>query len=272
MKILVVFPGKIGDAMFATASIRHLATKNPGAEIHWVYGTPMLTEFVTKCLANTDLPVAKYIPYECPYTYGEIYGWQWGMIDWKDKFPGYDAYYNLSVTKFPEPGCHLIEWIARGGGLIQRGEHLPNPHFTFKEPPRHQAGDLILVHPWIPAPERQHKWMMYLNPEYKGCKAATVGLPEEPLVPKTKDLRGIDYDTYIDYLRTAKLVVGLCSSSAALAAAFGTPTIMVHNIDITVAAGGAARFGQGSIDLRRPFIYDIDRSINALLSLQVANH
>jgi hypothetical protein len=264
MRIAVFFPGKIGDALFASSSIRYLATKHPHASIDWIYGSPMLTEFVTKCLKHTDLPVTNYIPHDCPYTQGQICGWEWGKINWESVFPDYDAYYNLSLRSYPEPGCHLIEWIGVGGGLIRREERLPNPALIFKSPPSQEAKDKVLVHAWIPAVERQSKSLAYLKPTYAGHQLHSIGHPDENMVPNTLDLRGMDYGDYIDHLRSARLVVGVCSASVALAAALGTPAIMVHNVT-RPDNGGIARFGEHAIDLVKPFVYDIDRAIeNAL--------
>lgn len=268
-KIAVLFPGKVGDALFATSSIRYIAEKNPGAEIHWLYGAPGLTDFVTKCLVNTDLPVTQYIPYEIPYLHVGIHGKDWRTMDWSSVMPGYDAYYNLSIGTFPEPGCHLIEWIARGGGLIKRGDLLPVSYLKFKHPPIGRERNEILVNPWIPPVERQWKELMKLKPEYRGYRVCSIGHPDDPMVPGTRDLRGIDYLDYIDHLRTARLVIGLCSSSVVLAAAFAVPAIMIHNISNPLNAG-ISRFGPLKFDLCKPPIYTIEETLNeSLLSMRL---
>jgi len=261
VKIAVIFPGKIGDALFASFSVRHLSNKYPGAEIDWVYGTPGLTDFVTHCLSQTDLPVAHYIPHEYHDNYMD-----WKTMDWKSVLPGYDQYYNLTITAYPEPHMHLVEWIALGGGVIGRGEKLPNPTLNLSGAPRNLGQDKILVHPWIPPIERQWKWMMFLNPTYGGLQTYSIGHPTEEVAPKAVDLRGMPYIDYLDHLRSARVVVGVCSSSVAIAAALGTPTIMVHNITHP-NNGGISRFGRHCVDLSKPFVYDIDRAINELLSV-----
>ena len=262
-------PGKIGDALFATSSVRHIkkiwSAKEKDVEIDWVYG-PDLIDFVPKCLMHTDLPVSRYIPYEHHHVRHVVDGAGWKTMDWHIEMPGYDLYYNLTLDTCPEPGCHLVEWIARGEGLIEPGQMLPNPFLSFKHPPKFSAKDKILVHPWIPFPERQWQELMSLRSEYGGYKVCNIGLLNEPAVPGAEDLGGTPYEVYIDFLRTAKLVVGVCSSSVVLAASFGTPSLMVHNITSPLNAG-VSRFGPKMFDLCRPKLYDIEHTIHELLSM-----
>ena len=264
-KILAIFPGKIGDAIYATSSIRLLAQRNPDAEIHWVYGTPGLNQLVNGLLMDSDLPVAKYIPAPCPYNYEGIHGVEWRDRDWDKIMPGYDAYYNLSIGSYPESGCHLVEWIARQAGLIKRGERLPSPFLKLKN--EWKRGErTILVHPWVQPVERQCPLLMSLKGQYRGYQVCSIGHKKEPMVPGTIDMRGIPYDQYIAGLRSTSLVVGVASSSAVLGAVLDAPTIMVHNISDPYNAG-VSRFGKRFLDLSRPSFYDIEQAINELLDL-----
>lgn len=266
MKILAVFPGKIGDALFFSYTIRYYKAMYPDAEIDWVYGSPTIDDFI-KFMATTDLPVNKYIPYR--YGYKDDFK-EWAATDWSSVFPGYDKYLNATLGEAAQ--MHLIEWIPFRSNVIKLkpGELLPNPPLIVKEPSKGSGKDKILVHPWIPFPERQCKWLMYLYPQYRDYKVHSIGLKDEPMVPNTVDFRGKPYSDYIDLIRSARLVVGLASSWVALAGALGVPSIMVHAIS-RPGQCGISRFGPQRIDMVRPFIYDIEGVINELLSLQPIN-
>ena len=190
-------------------------------------------------------------------------------MDWKSILPGYDAYYNLSIGSFPDRGCHLIEWIAKMGGLITEGT-LPNPYLNFLHAPPVFDETGILVHPWVPFVERQWWELMNLKSSYCGHKVYSIGCLDERMVPNTEDLRGIDFLLYIDRIRTARLVVGLCSFPVALAASLGVPAIMVHRITDPQNAG-IQRFGPQKLDLVRPRVYNVESAINELLGMQYSN-
>jgi hypothetical protein len=267
MKIAFMFPGKIGDALFASYSIRHYKAKYPDAVIDWVYGTPMLDEFVA-FLKTTDLPVDTYIPHR--YGYKDDYK-EWAVMDWKSIYPGYDLYLNATLGEAAQR--HLVEWIPSRSKVIElkSDETLPTPPLLVKSPSRGTGTGKILVHPWIPYPERHCKWLLYLRPHYGDYEVHSIGLKTEEMVAGTVDARGKSYEEYTDMIRDARLVIGVASSWVALAAAMGTPSLMAHNITHPRQCG-VSRFGPYCLDMVKPFIYDIEKVMNELLSMPTPNH
>lgn len=262
MKILFVFPGKIGDALFSSFTIRHFKALHPDATIHWVYGTPMLDDIVT-FLKTTDLPVDEYIPYR--YGYKDDFK-EWKAMDWKAAFPGYDLYLNTTLGEAAQR--HLIEWIPCRAKVLDLAPNrlLSTPLLRVNSPSSGRGAGKILVHPWIPFPERQCKWMGYLNPHYGPFDVHSIGLENEAMVPGSVDLRKLTYAEKADMIRDAQLVVGVASSWVTLAAMLGRPSIMVHNITRPNQCG-ISRFSSHCIDLVQPFLYTIEEKMNELLGV-----
>ena len=268
-----IFPGKIGDALFFLSSIYYIqktyATDN-NIDIDWVYGSSTLDEMV-KFLPMTDIPIRNYIPYKYGYP-GDCF--EWKKIDWKEKFPGYDSYHNCTMTEAPR-NMHLIDWIPFRAGLTKDTKLTPI-HFEFDREmvktfgSRSNPESPILLHPWIPFPERCCKWLLKLHPEYNGHKIVSIGHKTEPMLEGSIDGRGRPYMTYLGDILNAKLVVGVSSSWTTWSAVMGIPTIVVHTGTLPLHCG-MGTFGPHAVDMFRPFLYDIERKINELSSLSNPN-
>ena len=270
---LVVFPGKIGDALFFLSTIRYIQkayAMDDKIAIDWVYGSPTLDDMVS-FLPMTDLPIRNYLPYKYGYE-GDCH--EWKKMDWKSIFPGYDGYHNCTMTEAPR-GMHLTNWIPFKAGVINEPT-MPATTLQFDRERvkafanRSNPEDAILLHPWIPFPERCSKWLLKLNPEYGGHKIVSIGYKEEPMLKDSIDGRGKPYLSYLGDILRSKLVVGVSSSWTTWSAMFGVPTIVIH-IAGRPAHAGVGIFGRHAVDMDRPFLYNIEHKINELLSLSNPN-
>lgn len=122
-KILFIFPGKIGDTIFALPAIEYLRKQNNNnVEITWL-GTEYIKNIIEFYINYTNIKIDKFIIDDksnkdyCSSNF-DI----WLNTKWERLYPGYDEYYNSTMSSVYFTNCvtyprnaeyakHCIEYI-----------------------------------------------------------------------------------------------------------------------------------------------------------------
>jgi len=241
--VLFIFPGKIGDALMATAAVRALKKHYAPCTVDWAYDDS-LTPFFS-WLATTDVPVTRYfavrdgIPdesniFRMHWAYHS--SWQWGKL-----FPEHEVYVNPVIMEPPKRFCHLSDEIAQRAGVAPL-EGFDEIRLKIAEPVENRG--YLLIHAHAADAERRPQ-VLYkarwpegtVSPQQNGEAIPDHATPVH--TPTFQDL--------VHLVAGASAVIAANSCVAILAAMIGKPTVCVHTI--TNESVAIARLSRMAVDL-----------------------
>ena len=239
-----ILPGRIGDALFATATVRALAKSDAPTLIDWVYDAEYRQFF--EWLATTDLPVRCYIGIKDPAEQSHlIFRRDWGLrstYGWLKHLPAHNGIYNATLTRLTPRTSHIAKTIARRCGLDEKVTL--DFHLTTKESVTN--GGYLLVHSGASDPARHVPELLSIAWP-KGTRATTYR--DEPVPDNVERVACPLFTDLVWQVAHAGAVVGTSSSVTVLAAMLGKPTLCVHREGVTDQSAGVSIIGPHAVDV-----------------------
>lgn len=251
LKLLFVFPGKMGDCVFALPTMLAAA-----AEAERRAGRPVDVVWLTRPYTAPILPVLsaglgrfgdrievrtfegnpKTPPRAAPgATCDDVYGMDWGdwpIDEWLRLSPGCHGGVNASIRTAPRGETHLSLHVFRGAGVPGAPRHVQLDRRRIAQLAPDVPEGRIVWQPTCSEPER-----CAIDACYAELPPGTVVVrgPDDVGLPESM-IRRLGFEEWVGepvervaaLVAKARLVVGCASLWPLLAAASGVPAVMVH--------------------------------------------
>lgn len=243
MKILIIFPGKIGDALFMLPTIKAIRRKYPQAEIIWAYHKtidPLISEFVTQGHKIAD----QYFQIDVPLNLTPgVWGTEWSFPEFEKKIleivrqqveGRINLIYNLTLTE-TDWTRHTVEDFGKKAGVV-----VDNKDFLLEKNKDNPDGNILLF---------QDASFGFIDPrsffdyEIKAIKERFGSILT--IIDKM-----INFHDLCNMIRESLLVIGASTGGTVIAAALGKPTITVHKMSRPDKCG--ISIVENGIDLLKP--------------------
>ncbi len=223
--VLFIFPGKLGDACFALATLRAVFEEYRPARVLWVHAAASrpLIEFMRVHGAVFDTEEMD----PGSFLGSNIYGYSWVHRDWKTELPGFDYYVNATIRCIPSRPGHLMHGMLHWAGFAPRASRggPPGRVCDFVSNMRRSShGSECVV-----AGARLPQWFLASLSDNRLGSSVQVGPRADARLPNTRDARADGLEACWSELSAARLFIGGPSGLTVFAAVCGVPTIMVHD-------------------------------------------
>ena len=219
MSCLLAICGRYGDIMMAVPSIIALHDKYGEVDLLVSSNYASVSDFV-KLLA----PVNKIVCESemCPTRDSIVTGMfmsSWSEKMLKYRFPGYDKYVNAAPNMAPS-GTHMMSLIAYRCGAVSTVSQLP----SISVPPHN--GEKLVVH--LGSSDISRQICLADNP-FPEFDSVCIGLPNDPCPTWIgEDRRGIGFDSAINALSNAAIMIGSDSLFTHVSCLMGITTACIH--------------------------------------------